>query len=699
MSDTEVDYLQPEFEPASVTMPRLRSILVSQNVPYPATAKKAQLVEIFNDNVAPRARKLLAQRQKAKRSSMGITNIDGSQGYSVPNDDTLSPPSASRRSKSPRQFTRGFKQESEEPENSPEQFAQSSRKRQSRSASRQLAPSDSETDSHYESTRSARKPSRQAELTPRPHRVPESEEDDTPYSRQSADSSTVFTSDNPFQSRSPMPMMTPANRRRPADAQSTVKRTTSSSLRRRADDFSNQFETPGSVYMTPRPFRTPGPVPEPVEAGEEFTPDEQLALTQEEHANRAQAAMVPVRQNKRSSSLATPLWVLFVTLFGAYAAWYRQEKMTVGYCGVGRPEHDLIPRQLEYKDFKFDVPEWIIQLGEPQCEPCPPHAYCYVDGSVRCEDAFVLKPHPLSVGGLVPLPPTCEPDGEKARRVKAVADKAVEELRERQAKYECGELIDENGHHSHTPMIAVADLKETVSDKRSKKLNKKEFDDLWTAALGEIETREEIMVEHKDNPEHDSNSSGSGSVTNTYLASTSLARIPIGCAVRRSVRLGLERNRLSIISVALSILAVLYGRSRYRWYRTTSAQVPALVDLVLGRLATQKELAYEEGGEDDPFLFLPNLRDDVLRSVHSLAQRERIWQRVKAVVEQNTNVRTGQREGNNGEVGRAWEWIGPIGAIENGARRRKGGRVSWETEGDRSAVHKTWEEPGSRPMY
>lgn len=157
--------------------------------------------------------------------------------------------------------------------------------------------------------------------------------------------------------------------------------------------------------------------------------------------------------------------------------------------------------------------------------------------------------------------------------------------------------------------------------------------------------------------------------------------------------------------MTLSILAALYGRSRYRSYRATSAQVPALVDLVLGRLATQKELAYEEGGDDDPFLFLPNLRDDILRSVHSLSERERIWQRVRAVVEQNTNVRTGQREGNNGEVGRAWEWIGPSGAIENGARRRKGGRVSWdadlkELEGDsRSAVHRKWEEPGSRPMY
>lgn len=108
---------------------------------------------------------------------------------------------------------------------------------------------------------------------------------------------------------------------------------------------------------------------------------------------------------------------------------------------------------------------------------------------------------------------------------------------------------------------------------------------------------------------------------------------------------------------------------------------------MLERLAAQKELwLYEddfEGGgvggassgqsddaDDssflpDPFLFLPQLRDDVLRTTHSLAARERIWKHVRAVVEQNSNVRTGQREGRNGEVGRAWEWIGPVGTASS----------------------------------
>lgn len=145
------------------------------------------------------------------------------------------------------------------------------------------------------------------------------------------------------------------------------------------------------------------------------------------------------------------------------------------------------------------------------------------------------------------------------------------------------------------------------------------------------------------------------------------------------------------------------ARARYRKHLLVRAQVPALVDLVLKRLSNQKELGEEE--IDEPWLFLPNLRDDVLRSVHSLSERERIWQKVRAVVELNSNVRTSQREGRNGEVGRAWEWIGPTATGIESARRRRSGRVSWGPEvksespepsqGIREA--KKWDEP--RPIY
>lgn len=510
MSDTEVDYLQPDFDPASITVPRLRSLLVRHNVQYPATAKKAQLVEIFNENVVPQAKRILDRRAKAKRSSMGITNVDNSVGYSVASTEDMRPPPSASRSrgrpkKNPASAASSFTAPSEEPEQTPQPRNTSPRKRQVRSTSRQLGYSDTDTDSQYDTRRSTRKTSRRLDLTPQQEvKVEDESETDTFLAKQTPHPDTVFSTENPFQSgSSPLASETPTNRRRTAHiVESSTQRPTSTRRRTETPNepeqhqaYSRSVEVPQNRFVrpkTPQTPQTPKPVFETpvVEASEEFTPEEQLALAQED-APRAQNAVVP-RRNKGSSGFATPFWVLLITAFGAYAAWFRQEKVAVGYCGVGKPTQEIIPRHLSFQDYDFDVPEWVIQLAEPQCEPCPPHAYCYADHSVRCEEDFILKSHPLSAGGLIPLPPTCEPDGEKVRRVKAVADKAVEELRERRAKFECGELVGEDGKQPDTPAIAVEELKEAVSEQRSKKLSKKEFDDLWVSALGEIETRDEI---------------------------------------------------------------------------------------------------------------------------------------------------------------------------------------------------------------
>lgn len=166
----------------------------------------------------------------------------------------------------------------------------------------------------------------------------------------------------------------------------------------------------------------------------------------------------------------------------------------------------------------------------------------------------------------------------------------------------------------------------------------------------------------------------------------------------------MARHRFQISVVIALLVTAVYGRARFISDRAAAAQVPALVNDVLGRLAQQKERGYQDD-MDDPWLFLPNLRDDVLRSTHSLRQRERIWRRVIAVVEQNSNVRTGQREGRSGEVGRAWEWIGPTTG-DSGGRRRRSGRVSWGPDvkpedspvsEEKSYLHRKWEEP--RPVY
>lgn len=217
-------------------------------------------------------------------------------------------------------------------------------------------------------------------------------------------------------------------------------------------------------------------------AGEEFTPDEQLAL-EREHADLMYPA-TPQRRRARApgtASTAAP-WVVILALVCGFAGWWRHEKIEIGFCGIGNPTWSLADTR---------VPEWANVL-EPQCEPCPPHAFCYKNFEARCEHDFILRAHPLALGGLIPLPPTCEPDSEKARRVKAVADKAIEELRDRRAKWECGELT-EHGKEASGPEISEAELKQEVGRKRRKGMSDVEFDSLWKGALGEVIGKEEIV--------------------------------------------------------------------------------------------------------------------------------------------------------------------------------------------------------------
>ncbi|KAB5551225.1 Man1-Src1p-C-terminal domain-containing protein [Coniochaeta sp. 2T2.1] len=713
MSDSEsVEYLQTGFDPKSLTVPRLRSILVAHNVQYPSTAKKPQLIDLFNEHVVPQSKKILAARARVKRMSRGIVDADSQE--SVHDDQELMPPPTVSRTRSPRKSTR-LKSESVDPEPEPV-LRESPLKRQSRSASAQaVGVSDTETSTDMDAgTRPTRKPRRVIAATTPPIKLEPPREES--FFKRTPETEGVFSSDNPFQSGGsspPAPSRTPSGRRKTTGPEATKPKTPSN--RRRTDGpFDSDLYRSADEAISQRLSNGPRtPQPEVVEAGEEFTPEAQLELQQEEAANpqrallaRAKLGPPAVRKKKVGNKTGIFSFSLVLTILAIYAGWYRQEKIAVGYCGIGRPA--------EYP-FSFleniDVPDWAVPIVEPQCDPCPPHGICYEDYSVRCEQDFVLKPHPLALGGLVPLPPTCEPDGEKVRRVQAVADRAVEELRDRRAKYECGESLTEEGAPVDSPLIDEEELRETLSQKRSKRMSKDEFDDLWTAAIGEIKSRDEVEVVDPE-PEQ---ARDPGRLPTARLSSNSLARLPLTCAVRRHFWLALARHRVGLGSLVLAVLSALYARQSYRSHRKTAAQIPGLVDIVLERLAAQKELAFEDGS-DDAFLFLPNLRDDVLRSRHSLAEREKVWAKVRQVVEQNSNVRTGQREGRNGEVGRAWEWIGPTsGALitdgGSGGRRRKSGRVSWgpdvkENDGETPTAegkevvkgfHKSWEE--GRPIY
>ena len=62
----------------------------------------------------------------------------------------------------------------------------------------------------------------------------------------------------------------------------------------------------------------------------------------------------------------------------------------------------------------------------------------------------------------------------------------------------------------------------------------------------------------------------------------------------------------------------------------------------------------------------------MFRLVYSLSERERIWQKVRAVVELRRNVRASQREGRNGEVRCAWDSGNGLGLVVSKALENDG---------------------------
>lgn len=492
-SDDEVEYLSPSFDPATLTIPKLRSILLAHDIPYLASAKKPQLIEIFNQELKPRSRKILAARSRIRRTSKGITDISSSREGTVNGDETdrtgsmLPPPIPNTPRRKPRKSSR---RPLEDP------TMQETTVKSSRSSSTKHArPSDSET-SEVEVKRPSARKTRKSEVAP----VTNVEELKEKPVRPTLEKSP-FSDENPFQSGSP-PLAPSENRRRSVVA-GGIDRRKSHSRRRKTEGIASDArdrapQQDGIKVPSSRTFEAPfaqvkktkekDDTDSEVEAGEEFTPEEQLELSRD-HAANGTLGVLPARKTKRSrrsgegSMLKSALWAVVTALLSGYALWFRREKLEVGYCGLGQTSDSVAGVQ---------IPEWASVL-QPVCEPCPQHAICSERLEAKCDPDFVLQPHPLSLGGLVPLPPSCEPDGEKARKVKAVKDKAVDELRERNAKSECGTLTDDQGKSVRTPEIEEQELKERVGRQRKKGMSDREFADLWKGAIGDMLGLDEVV--------------------------------------------------------------------------------------------------------------------------------------------------------------------------------------------------------------
>ncbi|KAI5249008.1 hypothetical protein E4T43_00963 [Aureobasidium subglaciale] len=669
MADDEYGYLQPDFDPSSLTVPRLRSILVAHNVAYPSSAKKSDLIAIFNSNVAPQARKILNVQSRTVRSTRGIVDVASSQSSTGGDDDQDDGDDNITVSATPaRRATR--------------------RTVMQPAADEIVAPTPRSTRRSFAPTSARRASSKHAtvEPEPTPRRTVRSSFPSEPpqpvYRDQGADS--PFSKDNPFQSGSSPPS---AYRSKSGDRRKTTigpsgdrERRKSRDARRRTEGFYRQEEEDDTA-VSRMPISRVKVEPEYEEeydqmvAGEEFTPEEQHDLIKAQEENpRTALSRVPRRRRPRSGAARAAPWTILLTMLVGVAAVWRQEKIKVGFCGIGQPSTALAGVQ---------IPEWASFL-QPECEPCPMHAECRENLHIVCDDGFVPVSHPLTLGGLIPVPPTCEPDSEKLRKITALTSHAVETvLRQANAQYECGEI--------KTPYIGEPELKTAVVA-RAKSM--KDILELIDQAIEDVPKRDEVETKV------DSQTSVRS------FRSISLAKVPLHCAFKRSVRQTIRQHVRELVGILVLAVTAVYGQRTISKRRSTSTQAKRLAGLALDKLAAQASLhAQDPVGYPEPTISMVALRDDVLRDEFRASERNRIWTAVQKLVEGNANVRTMVREGRTGDVSRMWEWIGAVYRIEGSANQSPVGQITTPGRLEESMASgsgleiekRKWEE--SRPYY
>lgn len=75
------EYLEPTFDPASLTVAQLLGIFGFHNVNYPSQYTKGKLVQLFNEEIKPKANKFKRQRLKRENSNASDDGItDGLTG-------------------------------------------------------------------------------------------------------------------------------------------------------------------------------------------------------------------------------------------------------------------------------------------------------------------------------------------------------------------------------------------------------------------------------------------------------------------------------------------------------------------------------------------------------------------------------------------------------------------------------------------
>ncbi|KAL1924823.1 uncharacterized protein VTP21DRAFT_4477 [Calcarisporiella thermophila] len=657
--------MENDLDPAKLRMADLRAILHIYDIDAKSSAKKQDLVDLYNQHISP----VPARVEEAKR----WVDVNGGKRGGTPG------PEIGMRRGTPgleggRRATPGIGEEDGTRSN--EVFAvpaprASTPKPRGRSTTRKRTPAPSETASldGSESESNAPKNASVKPKTPRSQRPQtpnkqamnmemDEEADELNKSAAAEKEKSPFSLNNPFQSGGETSPDKIRQRRRTTmgvdsrdRSRSRTRRNTSVSRKQRASMGDHLVATSQPLLFSPveghPPFSKFMSPPSASYYSDRDNQERRLSLASPASGNsrrRRRSKSPPVIKEEYSLS---SILVLCLALLVAFGIWYRSAIIRVGYCGEdGRPAHrkNVGEGMSMFKNISSKL--------VPSCIPCPEHATCTNGEFINCDKEFVPQTHLLSLGGLLPFPLRCVTDDAKLTQVQLTVDTIRRELSLRAGQVICGhvkkdrELLTQLQGNIMVNGILEEKLKEQLKDRKSPEIGDDAFNEYWQLALEDL-SRRPGYVDFVTHP-------NSGKL---YLSSRE-PWLPLGCKIKLQLVNFLWQHIAIISGSGGALLFLVYIRHYIYARKRDNKLVTKLVQNVLSRLENQERLHYTDPVQfPHPELAIVHLRDALLKGEQSAGRRHKLWERVRRIVENNANVRVLVKE-IKGEQHRVWCWVG-----------------------------------------
>ncbi|PWN47573.1 hypothetical protein IE53DRAFT_243505 [Violaceomyces palustris] len=418
------------------------------------------------------------------------------------------------------------------------------------------------------------------------------------------------------------------------------------------------------------------------------------------------------------------IWTAVLMGMVAYAVWFSRESREIGFCDTGSETNPLLLERFRVEEeekkqrrnegegeelaltFFSIVPESI----RPGCAPCPRYARCSGGKVVRCASAdHVVKASILSqvpvLPSLLPLKmvaPSCVPDTRKLILANEVANEIQRSLGKWRGDMLCGQqalphpsvrsrMVGKRNSEVGEEIFAVSqgslrnEFRKAILHHQDEEeemegggegdhqllSDKENFDSIWNLAIEDlmldgviysVGRLEEDGGEEGEVEEEEERGGGIEGNGDNLLLVARTPIVPLGCRSRLALKAWLRKTRSSFLALVAVAMASTYLRARYQRNQSEKQRVSQLVQLALERLQEQEySHAVDPITTPEPFLPTSHLRDHVLRTEESSRTRKRLWNKVSAIVEENSNVRTRQAQ-SRGEWLRVWEWVGVVGS-------------------------------------